>query len=276
MKLEKFKLLFLLLFVGMAFVSCSDDNDGDGDDKGGNGGNDSEITVNDVFKGGVPKSVGDIQSIALNDKGQVTEMITSDAKVTFQYATVKGRSTGKKPTVVMTVNYGDGEYDVLNMMLGNNSFVESVEETSYSTYDGTYTSTWQFKYNSKGQVCYMNRSEGGNEETFITYDDGDITHVKMTSDENEEVYESNILYTSGTFTAPIENKGCIMLFDATFSIDMDEMRYAYYAGLLGYATKHLPVGIKNNYGTEYYDWTLNADGYPVSVIADYDKCIFKW
>lgn len=40
-----------------------------------------------------------------------------------------------------------------------------------------------------------------------------------------------------------------MPFDIELRVDMDEMKCAYYAGLLGKATKHLPV--KNK------DFTLN-------------------
>ena len=47
---------------------------------------------------------------------------------------------------------------------------------------------------------------------------------------DDERMDCDINYTTGEITVPIENKGCLMLFDTTFDIDMDEMRYAYYAG----------------------------------------------
>ena len=50
--------------------------------------------------------------------------------------------------------------------------------------------------------------------------------------------------------------------------NMDEMDYAYYAGLLGKATKNLPVKLVNNENDTYNDnftWTLNSNGYPISL-----------
>ena len=57
-----------------------------------------------------------------------------------------------------------------------------------------------------------------------------------------------------------------MFYDKTLGIDMDEMWFAYYAGLLGKATKHLPL--KLTYESDSYEditnfaWTLNANGFP--------------
>ena len=75
----------------------------------------------------------------------------------------------------------------------------------------------------------------------------------------------------------IENKGCIMFFDGTFGIDMDEMEYAYYAGLLGKATKNLPVRLVDDEGriTDFF-WTLNSAGYPISFKVDNETYSFAW
>lgn len=43
-----------------------------------------------------------------------------------------------------------------------------------------------------------------------------------------------------------------MLFDPTLGIDMDEMEYAYYAGLLGKATKSLPSSNEEDGETETF------------------------
>ena len=93
---------------------------------------------------------------------------------------------------------------------------------------------WWFSYNAAGQLIRMKRTEGDNEVTTIKYTDGDITSVSMTSDDSDNAYTCTISYGD----EPILNKGGLMLFDKTFSIDMDEMYPAYLAGLLGYATKH--------------------------------------
>ena len=99
----------------------------------------------------------------------------------------------------------------------------------------------------------------------------------MASEEDSDVkHEYTISYTSDSVETPIENKGCLMLFDTTFGVDMDEMKYAYYAGLLGKATKHLPV--KNN--EDEFVWTLNNDGYPIEMnlesMYEDDTFTFEW
>lgn len=61
-----------------------------------------------------------------------------------------------------------------------------------------------------------------------------------------------------------------MLFDTTLGIDMDEMQYAYFAGLLGKATTHLPVRLVGNEGEEEsFTWHLNASGYPTSMVRSH-------
>ena len=48
---------------------------------------------------------------------------------------------------------------------------------------------------------------------------------------------------------------------------MDEMWFAYYAGLLGKATKHLPLKLTHKSGSyediTNFTWTLNANGFPI-------------
>ena len=59
-----------------------------------------------------------------------------------------------------------------------------------------------------------------------------------------------------------------MLFGENFGLDSDDVLYAYYAGLLGKATKDLPVKlVDNKHDTQYtqnFSWTLNSAGYPIS------------
>ena len=93
-------------------------------------------------------------------------------------------------------------------------------------------------------------------------------------------------YTTDNITAPIENKGCLMLFDEILDVDMDEMIYAYYGGMLGKATKHLPLVGHYTYNGEdsvsdmYFTWTLNSDSYPTELVVkdqwDEYRCTFTW
>lgn len=124
----------------------------------------------------------------------------------------------------------------------------------------------------------MLRSEGGNEKTTVKYSDGNIVEVtKVSAEEPSENSVYKISYTSKSVPSPIANKGCLMVFDGTFGIDMDEMAYAYYAGLLGKATKNLPVSYVDEDGDEsIFTWAINAQGYPTLLEYDGDKYKFAW
>lgn len=147
----------------------------------------------------------------------------------------------------MTVGEGE-EKLVCNLYLDKNGFVKHCEETEYDL-DGKQEETWDFTYNGDGQLLTMMRSEGGNEKTTIKYQDGNIVETATVSaNEPEESSSYKVYYTSTDMPLPIENKGSIMFFDGTFGIDMDEMEYAYYAGLLGKATRNLPARLVDDEG----------------------------
>ena len=119
----------------------------------------------------------------------------------------------------------------------------------------------------------MVRSEGGSETTTVTYQDGDIAKVVQESKFDDCSTSSTIEYG----TEKIENKGSVMLFDEMLCIDMDEMGLAYFAGLLGKPTSHLPQSNKSiDYSSGGYkittyktfSWSLDANRLPVSVLIE--------
>lgn len=171
-----------------------------------------------------------------NTDGLLTEVSSSYSNITFEYTS--------QSNVKMSVNdleYPKDSYTV-KFEIGSNGFATK----ALQTYSDNTTDTWEFGYNSDGQLNNMKRSEGGNEITVITYENGNITGIKMQSnDVTEGILTTKIDYASQTYPKGIENKGCIMLFDITFGIDMDEMGVAYYAGLLGHPTKNLPLKKQN-------------------------------
>lgn len=277
MKTTKLLFLLTLIFTGLTFSSCSSDDD-DND-----GGGSTTFGPKNVFTGDLPKTIG-LSTIKYNSDGLLEEVSNSDEKYTFEYPS-QPKSTGSTTTVIMKVNYPKYPEDnyTVKFTIGSNGFASS----ALQTYVDNTTDTWEFKYNSDGQLNYMKRSEGDNEITTITYTNGNITGVKMESDDKSEpAYSASIEYTSQTHQNGIENKGCIMLFDITIGIDMDEMDVAYYAGLLGRATKRLPLkkvesesGSNDTY-TTVFDWTLNTKGYPTKLSfkdGEYNESVnFGW
>lgn len=256
--LNKIALLLGLCCIG--FTSCSDDENGNEETPT----TPVRIHPSNVFVNGCPREAEGM-SFVYNVDGLLTGVSESggSARVSFDYSVLE------QSKVQMIIYDSDGTY-VLDMTIGSNGFVSDCVE---SAPDGT--DTWEFDYTSSGNLNYMKRSEGGNEETRIVYNaNGDITQVTMDSDDEHTEYA--ISYTNDEIAVPIENKGCLMLFDTTFGIDMDEMKYAYYAGLLGKATQHLPLVQTESGYEDSFKWNLNANGFPISLTAGYERMEFVW
>ncbi|HEY9551335.1 MAG TPA: DUF4595 domain-containing protein [Prevotella sp.] len=263
----------VLLGATATFTSCgsNDDNQQGGTVQAG-----TDVNPLKVFTGGLPVSL-DGATLTKNAKGQVTAIKTKDETVTFEYKDAATRATAAAPQVVMTIQ-GSEEKLVCNLYLGSDGFVKHCDETETYKGESPQKETWDFTYNSDGQLLTMLRSEGGNERTIVKYNGGNIVEVTNTSDEKPGDKDiCKISYTSKNILSPIPNKGCLMIFDEIFDIDMDEMIYAYYAGLLGKATKHLPISCVDEGGDEdIFTWIINAQGYPTSLEYDNDKYTFTW
>ena len=267
------------LCTTMTLSSCSNDNEGND----GNGAIGAAVNPKTVFTGGLPKIVAGM-TIQTNKKGQVSAIQAEDETVTFEYVEPTTRAANS-PNVIMTVESSEEKKQVFNLYLNKNGFVKHCEETNYhknpreSEWNTEHKNeTWDFSYNDDGQLLTMLRSEGGNEKTTIKYQDGNIVETATVSaDEPKESNSCKVYYTSAKVTSPIENKGCLMAFDATFGVDMDEMGYAYYAGILGKSTKNLPVRLVDDENNPMiFSWILNSLGYPISLECDHDTYTFVW
>lgn len=270
-----------LIALSMGFVSCSDDDDNNGN---GDGSSTEEIVKpSEVFTNGLPSQVGDM-TITTNDKGQISEMKDDDKTISFEYASV---ARAAEYDMTMEVKWRDRPEDWVKfyIKLNKQGFIESADEIIFEDGD-QYAETWAFEYNSDGQMSKMTRSEGNNEVTTITYSNGDIVKVDMKGDPDPEYpEETNEMHAVITNT-DTPNKSGLMMYDETYRIDMDEMAPAYFAGLLGKGTKHLPLK-----AVEYDDysvtcnWVLDNDGMPVSLTTTINEggyeyteepVMFKW
>ena len=247
-------LLALLACVGM--VSCGDD----------------ETFIvgkpSNVFSNVSPKTVGKY-SVFYDEHGRVSMVTECDEygcrKAFFDYSPAD-RDCDVRIDITEE-NYG--EMICLHVSLNKNGYAEYVSEIE----DNRIDEDWKFEYNSNGQLIKMVRSEGGSETTTVTYQDGDITKVEQESKFDDCSTSSTIEYG----TEKIENKGSVMLFDEMLCIDMDEMGFAYFAGLLGKPTSHLPQSNKSiDYSSGGYkittyksfSWSLDANRLPVSVLIE--------
>ena len=257
--------LFVITLGCSALISCGNDNKTIEPDKPTTP---TEVNPLNVFTGGVPLSYGEY-NILKNVKGQVSAIQANngDEKITFEYMESTSNNANT-PNVVMTLESKE-EKLILYLFLNKEGFVKHCDETEYHRDDLSQKETWDFTYNNKGQLLTMFRSEG-NERTTIKYEAGNIVSTTEKAVNGTRNKTHKVYYTSQSVPSPIVNKGCIMLFDTTLGIDMDEMQYAYFAGLLGKATKHLPVRLVGNEGEgESFVWHLNASGYPTSMVRSH-------
>ena len=263
-----------VLGATMTFTSCGSNND---EPKGEVVETGTGVNPLRVFTGGMPVSFGDA-TILKNIKGQVSTIQSDYEIVTFEYKDMSTHASEAQPQVVMTIKDKKATLTyVCNLYLGKDGFVKHCDETKKDEGSDYQKETWDFTYNNDGQLLTMLRGRR-NKKTTIKYQDGNIVETTTTSAVySDHKHSYKIFYTSESALSPIVNKGCLMLFDYTLGIDMDEMQYAYYAGLLGKATKNLPVKLVHNENRiDNFTWTLNSNGYPISLRAFPDDYSFEW
>lgn len=167
----------LAVVVCMGLTACGDDDEPNGDGDGT--GPTSVVNPANVFTGGLPKSA-EGAALYYNDKGLLTKIsIENGEEVTFEYNNGT-RSAAPRNTVRMTIVDSEfGEKSTFDMEINDKGFVRHCTQTEG---DGDIE-TWDFDYTAEGNLNYMKRSEGGNEITTITYQEGDIVHVGIVSEE---------------------------------------------------------------------------------------------
>ena len=264
-------LLAIALGAAIALTACSKNSDGPdgGEDKGK-----VEVNPTKVFVNGMPKIV-DGSVFTRDYKGRLSSIYNKEENVLIAFAyTSSILGTKDVPNVVMTVTDGD-ERTVYNLFLNKDGFVKYCDEIDYEKKGNTpKTTTWNFEYNSDGQLIKAVESKDGvKTSSTIAYNDGDaVETVTMSEKDGKETDHYRIYYTSKKVTSPIENRGCIMSFDVALGLDLDHLHGAYYAGMLGKATKHLPIyNMDKDNDKTTFDWILNDNGFPTKIVVKDDE-----
>lgn len=264
-------LLAIALGAAIALTACSKNSDGPdgGEDKGK-----VEVNPTKVFVNGMPKIV-DGSVFTRDFKGRLSSIYNREENVLIAFAyTSSILGTKDVPNVVMTVTDGD-ERTVYNLFLNKDGFVKYCDEIDYEEKGNTpKTTTWNFEYNSDGQLIKAVESKDGvKTSSTIAYNDGDaVETVTMSEKDGKETDHYRIYYTSKKVTLPIENRGCIMSFDVALGLDLDHLHGAYYAGMLGKATKHLPIyNMDKDNDKTTFDWTFNDNGFPTKIVVKDDE-----
>lgn len=263
-------LLAIALGAAIALTACSKNSDGPdgGEDKGK-----VEVNPTKVFVNGMPKIV-DGSVFTRDFKGRLSSIYNKEENVLIAFAyTSSILGTKDVPNVVMTVTDAD-ERTVYNLFLNKDGFVKYCDEIDYEEKGNTpKTTTWNFEYNSDGQLIKAVQSKDGvKTSSTIAYNDGDaVETVTMSEKDGKETDHYRIYYTSKKVTLPIENRGCIMSFDVALGLDLDHLHGAYYAGMLGKATKHLPIyNMDKDNDKTTFDWTFNNNGFPTKIVVKSD------
>lgn len=264
-------LLAIALGAAIALTACSKNSDGPdgGEDKGK-----VEVNPTKVFVNGMPKMV-DGSVFTRDFKGRLSSIYNKEENVLIAFAyTSSILGTKDVPNVVMTVTDAD-ERTVYNLFLNKDGFVKYCDEIDYEKKGNTpKTTTWNFEYNSDGQLIKAVQSKDGvKTSSTIAYNDGDaVETVTMSEKDGKETDHYRIYYTSKKVTSPIENRGCIMSFDVALGLDLDHLHGAYYAGMLGKATKHLPIyNMDKDNDKTTFDWILNDNGFPTKIVVKDDE-----
>ena len=264
-------LLAIALGAAIALTACSKNSDGPdgGEDKGK-----VEVNPTKVFVNGMPKIV-DGSVFTRDFKGRLSSIYNREENVLIAFAyTSSILGTKDVPNVVMTVTDAD-ERTVYNLFLNKDGFVKYCDEIDYEKKGNTpKTTTWNFEYNSDGQLIKAVQSKDGvKTSSTIAYNDGDaVETVTMSEKDGKETDHYRIYYTSKKVTSPIENRGCIMSFDVALGLDLDHLQIAYFAGMLGKATKHLPIyNMDKDNDKTTFDWTLNGNGFPTKIVVKDDE-----
>ena len=264
----------LVAVASLSFSACSDDDDLK------KSGTDSKSSV---FTAGIPTSYNGA-AITVNEKGQVASIRSRYDITTFEY----GASSSADYSSIMRIRdvdepeYGSNFY----LKLNRSGFITYAYQVEFNDGREEFEGEWWFEYNSDGRMTKMKHNDGGYVETFtMTYAGGDIVKVNYV-DEDNETAQYDISYTNDEHSTAVGNKGCVMIFDYALNIDMDEMEIAYYAGLLGKATKHLPMKLTETYDsdeetvtdTSVFRWTFNDNMLPTEFrVGEYGTTItFDW
>jgi len=257
------------------FSSCSNKNDDDSDWIIDRRPDPVTIDLSKVFTNGTPKEV-DSMTIQTDERGLVTSIKTKDEMVSFKYINTKTRAI-VVPNVLMKVER-NGKATVYIMFLNKNGFVRRcvIEQK-----ENTKEDTWRFTYNDNEQLINIIHSADNYKELTLTYKDSNISEIEtktiLSPATTKQKDTCKVAYTSTASPTPIVNKGNIMLFNTTFGIDMGAIKYAYYAGLLGKATKNLPVQLIDKNGNKNtFTWIVNSNGFPTAMTSGSHQYKFGW
>ena len=181
---------------------------------------------------------------------------------TLDYNT-KANKGKNEPDVVITQTEDGLIWTITKVFLNEKGYVKHAEMQQYDKDKKPYPPySYDLTYNADDHIqTVIETKENRKSITTISYKDGDI--VSCTDKTGTETNTHVTHYTSKEVTTPIVNKGGLMFYDF-FGVDIDELEIAYFAGMLGKPTRHLPLGYsRNGKRQNTVTWKLDKEGYPI-------------
>lgn len=201
--------------------------------------------------------------------------------------------------------YNGTDYDVMMKYTEGGTITNiylQVDETGFAcaayacsnSGNGSNAVEYKMRYDKDGHLVHFASSDSRLWYDIVYDGTGDISTVKKISDTprqpSGEIKEEYVFeYTTPWDMSLIDNVGCDMQYMNNFGIDLGLMAPAYYAGLLGKATAHLPrMIIRDGSQPTEIIWDLDNDTYPfssykktvgkheVSGNGDRNSIIYKW
>lgn len=252
MKKIKFLASLLAMALCVSFTSCGDDEENNGENAG----------TGNVFPEGTKKlaSISDSYETATftyDGSKLVSVKEGNDQTITFVY-------TGN--TVVMTSIYKD-EKEIYTLNIGSNGFATDGSVRFIDNDGSEDNASFAFKYDGDHLVALETTGDYGYDNYRLTWKDGNITKVVNEYKEDKYPVETNTS-TSTYYDTKLNTAG--LSFFEEVGTDVDELAYAYYAGLLGKSTKNLLKSTDDGDGYVYsYTYELSTNNYPTKISESY-------
>ena len=181
---------------------------------------------------------------------------------TLDYNT-KANKGKNEPDVVITQTEDGVIGTITKVFLNEKGYVKHAEMQQYDKDKKPYPPySYDLTYNADDHIQTVIETDKNRKSiTTISYKDGDIVGCTDKIGTETRTYVTH--YTSKEVTTPIVNKGGLMLYDL-FGVDIDELEIAYFAGMMGKPTRHLPLGYSlNGKKQNTVTWKLDKEGYPI-------------
>lgn len=276
MKINRYFAFFVALSLGSAtLMSCAGNDEEEIIEPEFEYGYDGLANPKQVFVNGMPTSINTM-TIHNYSNGLVGKIVDRTTTVKFEYIP---RYSSLSFDVVMSVTKED-ETKKYNMYLNGKGFI-----TEASLYSDESLKRWEFEYASGGYLTSIKKEIDGRLDKFylLKWDNDNLVEMKTNYLTTDDTTDYEYGYDSKA------NKGAIMFYNSVFAIDIDDLEYAYFAGILGMPTKNIPLyasGKNPIYSSALilpkdFKWSFNNDGFPtdmkiISGNNEVDEVSFKW